>query len=98
MSKLRFAIVLMLLVATTVPVFAAGGIKYWYYANSSFTGNPVGGRYTPDWDCPDDDLWWAWGTATAYRKVFLYDDCYEYGNVTEYCEVWNNGWSTVSCP
>ena len=99
MSKLRFVIVLtLLLLVSTTSLFAAGGTKIWYYSNSSFT-TVVGGRYTPDWDCPEDDLWWRWGSTSAFRKTFYYDDCYEQGNVTVYCDIWNGtNWVAVTCP
>jgi hypothetical protein len=97
MLKVRFVVALILLILVSTSAFAIGGIRYWYYSDSSFTTS-VGARYIPDRDCPEDDYWWAWGTTSAYRKVFEFSECYEWPEDNVYCQVYNNGWTTVPCP
>ena len=98
MSRLRFPLLLLLILLVSTTAFAAGGIKKIYYSDCTYT-TAVGGRYDPAWDCPEDDLWWAWGSASAYRKIFEYTDCYEWGEETVYCQQWTgSGWIYVDCP
>ena len=97
MSRLRLAILVVLLLAVSTSAFAVGGTTVYYYSDATFT-TAVGARYTPASDCPSSDPWWRWGTTSAYRKTFQYSECHEDGNVTVTCEVYNNGWTVVACP
>ena len=98
MSRIRFVLVLTLVLLVSSSAFAIGGWKKLYYSDSTFT-TVVGGRYQPDYDCPWDDQWWQYGSTSIYRKTFYYTECYEYGDVTEECHYWNGSyWESITCP
>ncbi len=98
MSKIRVVLVLALVLLFSTSAFALGSFKVFHYSSSSFT-TVVGASYTPSWDCPEDDLWWSWGSTSNFRKFWDYPGCEEGGTPTVGCMVYSNGvWTSVPCP
>ena len=97
MSKIRIALVLALVLLSTTPAFSLGSFKVFHYSDATFT-TVVGATYQPSWDCPDEDLYWSWGTTSNFRKYWDYPECEEGGTPTVGCVVYNNGWTSVPCP
>jgi len=94
MAKIRFVLVLTLLLLVSVSAFAVGSVKTVWYSNSSFT-TVVGAKYLPAYDCPEWDLWWQWGSTSAYKKIHTFTECDEGGTETVRC-YYNGG--SIPCP
>lgn len=98
MSKIRIVMVLAFVLLSSTSAFAVGSFKVFHYSSASFT-TVVGATYDPSWDCPEEDLWWQWGSASHFRKYWSYPECEEGGTPDVGCTVYSNGvWSSVPCP
>ncbi len=93
MAKIRFVLVLALLVLVSTSLFASSR-KTFYYNDATFS-SIIGARYVPAWGCPETDIFWSWGYITSYQEIHSYSECDEGG--TEIVRCFSNG-TQVPCP
>jgi len=80
---------IILAIGSTMYALPTGGRDITYYADATFSGDPVGERYLA---CGSGS-WQSWGTVTSYSKVETWDcgtgentGCWAYFCASNDCE------------